>query len=176
MQETCSRSRALSLLEQLRNHMKSCVESRRFRDITIVPEDHIEMAVSYLEQLGVVAEAKVLQSRVRDVGDNVLGLMTIRPADERLKSSFPSEPTLANLSADRKRHFTKKRPSTKWLTAFCLKRRARDSNSQPLTGHLISNEAASHSLTLRAAFLTCYRLVASVSAVNSANSPLAGEC
>ena len=103
MQETCSRSRALSLLEQLRNHMKSCVESRRFRDITIVPEDHIEMAVSYLEQLGVVAEAKVLQSRVRDVGDNVLGLMTIRPADERLKSSFPSEPTLANLSADRKR-------------------------------------------------------------------------
>ncbi len=30
-----------------------------------------------------------------------------------------------------------------------LKRRARDSNPQPLTGHFISNEAASHSLTLR---------------------------
>ncbi len=29
-----------------------------------------------------------------------------------------------------------------------LRRRARDSNPQPLTGHFISNEAASHSLTL----------------------------
>lgn len=28
-------------------------------------------------------------------------------------------------------------------------RRARDSNPQPLTGHFISNEAASHSLTLQ---------------------------
>ena len=38
------------------------------------------------------------------------------------------------------------------------KRRARDSNSQPLTGHLISNEAASHSLTLQGWALNAQRI------------------
>ena len=39
----------------------------------------------------------------------------------------------------RRRTPKKKAVNHFWLTAFCLKRRARDSNSQPLTGHLISN-------------------------------------
>ena len=39
---------------------------------------------------------------------------------------------------------------TQWhgMNSWPLRRRARDSNPQPLTGHFISNEAASHSLTL----------------------------
>ncbi len=38
------------------------------------------------------------------------------------------------------------RPHARWCNLS--KRRARDSNPQPRTGHFISNEAASHSLTL----------------------------
>lgn len=43
----------------------------------------------------------------------------------------------------------KEKPSTTYVDGFCLERRARDSNSQPLTGHHISNVTANHSLTLQ---------------------------
>ena len=58
--------------------------------------------------------------------------------------------TLAGADRPRKRREERNSSSAQKKTPCChgVERRARDSNPQPLTGHFISNEAASHSLTL----------------------------
>ena len=58
--------------------------------------------------------------------------------------------TLAGANRPRERREERNSSSAQKKTPCChgVERRARDSNPQPLTGHFISNEAASHSLTL----------------------------
>src|SRR4051812_48221780 len=52
-------------------------------------------------------------------------------------------------NAEQREKFNNDKAVTGYFDGFLQERRARDSNSQPLSGHHISSVAASHSLTLR---------------------------
>src|SRR5262245_55291814 len=72
-----------------------------------------------------------------------------RPCDE------PVDPA-ANQQSSERRDFPASTRQFANLNDPVRERRARDSNPQPVSRHLISSQAASHSLTLRRLFLTSY--------------------
>jgi hypothetical protein len=79
---------------------------------------------------------KTLRQSLETIRSFAAGILPLRELGQQRKNA--ASPTRSQTSA-----FL----VTSWHMP--IKRRARDSNPQPLTGHFISNEAANHSLTLQ---------------------------